>query len=834
MQCLRDYGKAAILCGRRRIDYGQLMAATEASAASLRGLPAGSRVAILGANCPEWAVALEAIWRARLTAVPIDFMSTPKEIAFILGDCAPGAVWCGAESRAKLDEALALLPSAHPQVLSLADIAVPEPGVAVPEFDENPSDDLALIIYTSGTTGNPKGVMLTFGNMEANIRSCSSDIQVYVPEDRVLVILPLHHAYPLLGSLVLPLTIGATAVFAEEMKPEAIMAALQDHACTFIVAVPRLLSLFRDAIMGKVRASAVARALFWLCSRVHSLSLSRLVFRQVQQKFGGHIRYIASGGAAAGAELIRDFRTLGFEVLEGYGMTETSPMISFSPPGHVRPGSVGKPIPGTEIRIVDGEVLVRGANVTKGYYNRPEETAATIDADGWLHTGDLGDIDADGYIRLTGRSKELIILANGKNIQPAELEAKLMDYADGLLAECAVVDDGAALVALLVPDMKTLAARRVVNIEQTLHGTILEPYNEHQPSYKRIPRMTVCPDPLPRTRLGKLRRHELRKTLEALRSGQPQAQDAAQATPAPDLPEYAPIREYLELAVGRPVGPDEHFELGLAIDSLGKLSLVSFLHERFHGDYEPSILAEHTTPRELAQFLHDHPAAEQAGPNTQTQAWTLHRPAWTHGLLNAISGFCLRRLSRITVSGMENLPDGPCIIAPNHQSFLDAFYLCSRMKSARLRKTYFYAVSKFVSGRFMKRFARRHNIIPMDINGDLRQSLGSLAAALRQGCTIAIFPEGMRSMDGRLNDFRLAFAKLALENHVPVVPVAIRGAFDVLPRFRRLPRWGKPVSIDFLKPISADAFQDARELADATREAIRSILGDAADQPAVN
>ena len=183
---------------------------------------------------------------------------------------------------------------------------------------------------------------------------------------------------------------------------------------------------------------------------------------------------------------------------------------------------------------------------------------------------------------------------------------------------------------------------------------------------------------------------------------------------------------------------------------------------------------------------------------------------------------------------MENLPDGPCIIAPNHQSFLDAFYLCSRMKSARLRKTYFYAVSKFVSGRFMKRFARRHNIIPMDINGDLRQSLGSLAAALRQGCTIAIFPEGMRSMDGRLNDFRLAFAKLALENHVPVVPVAIRGTFDVLPRFRRLPRWGKPVSIDFLKPISADAFQDARELADATREAIRSILGDAADQPAVN
>lgn len=824
MQCLQDYGKAAILCGRRRIDYRQLMSAALACAQRLPGLPAQSKVALLGANCPEWAVALEGIWQARFTAVPIDFMSTPEEIAFILDDCRPGAVWCGAESRDKLEAALALLNSPRPQILELASITVPDEVTSVPAFAENPSEDLALIIYTSGTTGNPKGVMLTFGNMAANIYACAEDIHVFVPEDRVLVILPLHHAYPLIGSLVLPLAIGATAVFAEEMKPEAIMAALQEHGCTFIVAVPRLLKLFREAIMSKIRASRLARMLFWLCAKMNSLSLSRLVFRQVQQKFGGHIRYISSGGAAAGAELVRDFRTLGFEVLEGYGMTETSPMISFSPPGRVKPGSVGKPIPCTEVRVVDGEVQVRGDNVTRGYYNRPEETAATIDQDGWLKTGDLGEIDRDGYLVLTGRSKELIILANGKNIQPAELEAKLMEQADGLLADCAVLDDGTALLAMMVPDMKVIAERRIVNIEQTFQGVILEPYNEHQPSYKRIPKMVVYSEPLPRTRLGKLRRHELKKLLLEPETRQP---ETSAENPPPQLEEYAKLCDYLELAVGRPVGPDEHFELGLAIDSLGKLSLISFLHEQFHGDYEPSLLAEQPTPRALAQYLHDHPVTAVAPKEGDAApAWTLHQPSWSHGLLNAVSGFCLRRLSRISINGMENLPDGPCILAPNHQSFLDAFYLCSRMKSSRLRRTYFYAVSKFIKGRFMTRFARRHNIIPMDINGDLRQSLGSLATALRQGCTIAIFPEGRRSMDGKLNDFRLAFAKLALENKVPVVPVAIRGAFEVLPRFKRFPRWGRRVSIDFLKPISTEAFADARQLAEATRNAISNVLGE--------
>ena len=783
----------------------------------------GERVAILAANTPEWAVALYAIWNIHAIAVPIDFMSTPEEIAYILDDCTPVAVWCDDGTAEKLKQAIELMSGNAPSVLNLSILkSLKETEINGDGIGESGDDETALIIYTSGTTGNPKGVMLTFGNILANTTACSVQTRVYISDDRVLVVLPIHHAYPLIGSLVLPISIGATSVFAEEMNANAILSALQDHQCTFIIGVPRLLELFRNSIMSKINASFVAKLLYRICSACRSLALSRLIFGKVQRTFGGHIRYISCGGAAADPQVTHDFYTFGFEVLEGYGMTETAPMISFTPPLHPKFGSPGKPIPCNTVKISDsGEVLVRGTNVMKGYYNRPEETAQVLDSEGWLHTGDVGYIDDDGYLFLTGRSKELIILGNGKNINPSELEQHLMELDKGLCSECAVTDDGRQLVAIVVPDMKAISEKGIVNIRETVMDQLIEPYNELEPSYKRIGRLELWNNPLPRTRLGKLRRHIIRKQLEE--NGQPTSSTDTEVAPLPNTEEYRLVCKCLESLAGRSVKPDEHFELELGLDSLAKMTLLSSLGRDLNREIPVAMLAQHPTARSLAEALAAMPSnqTESAKP---AEPIVLPKTACTHGIYRHVFSLLLHSFSKIVIEGQDNIPQGACLFAPNHQSFLDPFYLASAMDGDRYRNTFFYTISKFINGGQVAKFAKRHNMVAMEINGDIRQSLALLQKALEEGKSVVVFPEGTRSMDGSMGEFKTSFAQLALDVHTPIVPVAIDGAFDVLPRNKRMPSFGKMVSIRFLPPIVPQANDTSKSLTDRMKEAIMADL----------
>ena len=824
MRWLEYAEKDALICGKRHISYKQLVGlVSQACRLMPPSCRRGERVAILAANTPEWAVALYAIWNIHAIAVPIDFMSTPEEIAYILDDCTPVAVWCDDGTEEKLKQAIPLMSGSAPAVLNLSSLKsleaeeIHEDGIG-----ESDDEEIALIIYTSGTTGNPKGVMLTFGNILANTTACSVQTKVYISDDRVLVVLPLHHAYPLIGSLVLPISIGATSVFTEELNANAILSALQDHQCTFIIGVPRLLELFRNSIMSKINASFVARLLYRICSACRSLALSRLIFGKVQRTFGGHIRYISCGGAAADPQVTHDFYTFGFEVLEGYGMTETAPMISFTPPLHPKFGSPGKPIPCNTVKISDcGEVLVRGTNVMKGYYNRSEETAQVLDSEGWLHTGDVGYIDDDGYLFLTGRSKELIILGNGKNINPSELEQHLMELDKGLCSECAVTDDGRQLVAIVVPDMKAISEKGIVNIRETVMDQLIEPYNELEPSYKRIGRLELWNNPLPRTRLGKLRRHIIRKQLEE--NGQPASSADAEAAPLPDTEEYRLVCKCLESLAGRNVKPDEHFELELGLDSLAKMTLLSSLGKDLGREIPVTMLAQHPTARSLAEALAAMPS-EQMENRKPAAPIVLPKTACTHGIYRHLFSMLLHSFSKVVVEGRDNIPQGACLFAPNHQSFLDPFYLAAVMDGERYRNTFFYTISKFINGGQVAKFARRHNMVAMEINGDIRQSLALLQKALEEGKSVVVFPEGTRSMDGSMGEFKTSFAQLALDAHAPIIPVAIDGAFDILPRNRRMPAFGKAVSIRFLTPINPQFTDTSKSLTEKTKAAIMTCL----------
>lgn len=380
-----------------------------------------------------------------------------------------------------------------------------------------------------------------------------------------------------------------------------------------------------------------------------------------------------------------------------------------------------------------------------------------------------------------------------------------MEYAHGMVAECAVIPSGDALQALILPDEKAIKTRRILNIEETVLDEVVEPYNEHSSSYKRILKCSLVSSALPRTRLGKLKRHEL----PALASG-PLKHHHEDPAPAPRGVEYEVIRQYFTEQTETEISPDDHFELDLALDSLGKVAFLSYLSGIFNFKLPDSCLVDNPTPRKLAAYLQALGAT--AHPLKQTIVkWgdllkekitaKLPKSDWTHRWMNTFSGFFLRCICHLKGAGARTLPQRPFILAPNHQSYLDVLYLMAFLDSDTLENTYFYATAKHLESPLARYVARHHNVIVMDMNGDLKLSIQTLAAALKAGKNIVIFPEGTRSMDGFLGQLKSAFAILSRELNVPVVPVAIDGAFKVLPRGHFWPRLFHHVKVTFLEAI---------------------------------
>ncbi|MBO4618947.1 MAG: AMP-binding protein [Victivallales bacterium] len=828
MQYLKDAPKTAIIYGDQRIDYHHLIAKVLAFSAYTGGSD-GDRVAVVMENRPEWPMAFMSAWQNHQIPVPMDMQSSPEELAFMMRDAGVKTVWCSTKTAANVQAALALVPELGTQMFRIEDIPEPAETNEPLEFRDIPDEEIGVIIYTSGTTGRPKGVILTIKNLRVNQDSVSIDVPIYREDDVHLALLPFHHVLPLQASMLMPLAIHSTIVIVPELKGETIKAAMHDNHVTMLVGVPKLFTVLRDGILKQIHASKLATALFKICRAINCLWLNKKVFKKVQDAFGGKGRYFPCGGAALDEEVIRDMRTVGIEILLGYGLSETAPMVSFPRPGKLRKHASGQLLPGEEAKIVDGEILVRGPNVSPGYWQRPDETAASFDQDGWFHTGDLGYIDEDKYVFITGRKKELIILGNGKNITPEEIEQKIMANSNDLIEECALVGNGDALELLALPKEHTIKTRRILNIEETILDEVIEPYNEHAASYKRILKLALLSEPLPRTRLGKLKRHELSKILKG--NGHKPREDAA---PAPNTQEYALIHQYLEDTTGQQVQPDDHFELDLGVDSLGKVAFITYLNGTFGNKLSEETLVDFPTARTLAAHLAGLavPGAELQG---KTFNWhdilnepvdvTLPQPGWSHLHLHGLSRFFLGSfLCKVEGTGLENLPDTPFILAPNHQSFLDSFFLTAVLAPKTIRDAYSYATAKHINGVLARHFARTHNVIVMDLNGDIRRSLQTLAVALRQGKIVSIFPEGTRSMDGSLSPFKPAFAILAKELNVPVVPVAIQGAYEMFPRGKRWPRYGQNVRVNFLPRILPQPTDTYQAISDRTAKAIQEAM----------
>ncbi|HEV7767946.1 MAG TPA: long-chain fatty acid--CoA ligase [Thermoanaerobaculia bacterium] len=458
------------------------------------GVKPGDRVGILSENCPEWTISDFAILCASAVTVPVYPTLLGWQIEYILNDAGTVVVICS--NQEQLDKLLEIrdhVPTLQSIIICVPPAQLP-PGVssfndAVERgkkyeqqhgrqwFDQSRKspkpDDLATLVYTSGTTGNPKGAMLTHGNITSNTVTVREFVPIQ-PGDIALSILPLSHILERMVDF-LYLLKGGTIAYAENVNKVADnLAEVRPH---YFAAVPRLFEKMRARVLDNVAVAPPARQkiFYWALKiaeerlpyrvegkpmpfglSVKSAIADKLVFGKIIARLGGRVKYVVSGGAPLSADLAAFFIGAGVEILEGYGLTETSPVIAVNRPDARRIGTVGPIVPGVEVKIAsDGEILSRGPHIMKGYWNNPEATAAAIDADGWFHTGDIGEIDADGFLKITDRKKDIIINAYGKNIAPQPIEA-LLKSSPYVGTPVLIGDRRKYLAALIVPNFEKL------------------------------------------------------------------------------------------------------------------------------------------------------------------------------------------------------------------------------------------------------------------------------------------------------------------------------------------------------------------------------------------
>jgi long-chain acyl-CoA synthetase len=826
------------------LSYARLADSITRIARGLRalGVGRGDRVALLGPNRPEWIVAYFAIVTAGAVAVPLDPQATAETTAAALAHAAPKAMITTLAQRDLLAPLVApglrfwLLDAAGDDSFYALGVDG-EPG----ELPAIGAADVASLLFTSGTTGTPKGVPLTHANFAANLGELEA-ARLVGADDRVLLPLPLHHAYPFTVGLLLPLAMGATVVLPAGVTGPDILEACRSSRPTALLAVPRLCTAVWEGVQAGVDArSALAKRAFAallaasIAVRRHaSLRVGRVLFRAVHARFGGALRLIGCGGAKLPAELAWNLEGLGFRVLTGYGLTETSPVLTFNSPRHCRLGSEGRPLPGVEVRIGDdaaatpGEILARGPSIFAGYWQDAATTATAFTSDGWFRTGDLGRIDDGGFLQVVGRSKELIVLADGKKFFPELVEK---EYGRSpLLREIGVFERGGMLAAVIVPDEEEVLRRGALREAASLREE-LEDIGSRLPPYQRITSYRVVRAALPRTQLGKLRRHLLPGLFEGA---------AAEAKSEPTAP-----RDEDRALLATPLGgnvwrwlreryPESQLtldtspQLELNIDSLGWVSLTVEIEQRFQVALDTERLARILTLRDLLREIEE--AAARGGDIKRTAAAPFAQPGPALRAVGAVLFTIARVLTRAAlrpvVTGVDRLPQRAALITPNHVSYLDPLVIAAALPWRRLRRTYWAGwVGVMHTSPLRRLVSHAAQVFPVDPDRDLAAAIRTARELLAQGYDVVWFPEGRRSPTGQLQPFEGGVGVLAQGADAAVVPAAIDGTFAAWPKHRRWPRPGR-VRVAFGGPVDLARVRQPNEIRSSIEDAVRRLLAD--------
>jgi long-chain acyl-CoA synthetase len=797
---------------RIKVSYGELhvLALKMANLLEQKGVAPGDRVLIWGPNSSWWGIAYWGIIIRGAIAVPVDFMSDPARADSIRSLTGAKVVL---QSRFKPERitagSLMLLEDLQfllEDILPISELASPAP------------EDTAQLIYTSGTTGNPKGVILTHKNLVSNMTQINTQVPIITSEFSFLSLLPLSHMFEQMGGFFTPLYRGAAIVYLRTLKPSAIMEALSEEDIYVIMSVPRLMQLLKTTIERELEEKHLSGLFRWLTRLATILpkGMRRVLFSPVQRKFGNNFTVFVSGGAPLDPEVFNFWSSMGFTVLEGYGLTETSPVLCVNTMKRQVAGSVGPPLPGVQVKIEGKEILVRGDNVFPGYYENELASREAFTGDGWFLTGDIGEIGPDGWLVIKGRGKELIVTGSGINVYPDELEAVLNRIA-GVKESCVIgVDKGGGeeVHAVLLLDGSGIASEEII-----------AQANSSLDALHRITGFSLWNEPeFPKTTTLKIKKFAVK---EELKKG-PEGSDATVSKDS--------LLNLLARVTGTSTGQIREESLlvaDLGLTSIDRLELVNFLEQEYRLDIEDSQIGLQTKVSDLRQIIAKREKLTRRD----------HFRFWTNNMLfrrmrmvcDAIfHGPLFRSFTTLQVQGTDNLVNlpEPVIFVANHLSYLDQPAIMFALPGKIRYRCATAAWQEFFFGdhhgfdKFWRRLSYEYasvlfNLFPLPQTQGFSGSLQHMGMLADNGINILIFPEGGHSRDGKMQPFQLGLGVIVKELGIPVVPIKISGTDQVLPHGARYPKKGN-VTVTFGKPLRF-RYEEPAEIVEITRQAVEKL-----------
>ena len=822
---LYDRKRIAVTYGEQKISYADVIKYVNCYSEFL-DITKGDRSALMMENRPESIFSFFSIWAKKGIAISLDAGYTVDQLAYVLGDSTPKYLFVSNKTKKVAEEANSKLNNII-KIINVDELVLPaEYKIKKEEFENDSNDDVAVIVYTSGTTGNPKGVMITYENIKTNMEGVRA-VDLVNETDVILAMLPYHHIMPLCFTLILPMYMGVPIVLLTEISSASLLKTLQENRVTVILGVPRVWEMLDKAIMIKINESSLAKFMFKMAEKINSMAIRKMLFSKVHKQFGGHIRLMVSGGAKIDKNILEDFRTMGFCAIQGYGMTETAPIIAFNIPGRERSDSAGEVIPNVEVKIADdGEILVKGKNVMKGYYNNEKATEEAFDKDGWFHTGDLGRMDGK-YLIIIGRKKEMIVLPNGKNIDPNDIENEIIKNTD-LIKEIAVTEYKEQLLAIIYPDFQQIEAKKIVNIKDAIKWEVIDKYNVTAPNYKKIHDIKIVKEELPKTRIGKIRRFMLKDLIEDKDDVIEQKEEKKAIVVPPEMKEkFDIINKYIDERYHKAIDLDSHIELDLGFDSLDIVEFMNFLNETFGINLVEQDFVENKTISAIIKLVNEKAGkfVEKVDKNENLKKIIesasdvkLPKDARYAKFLRVILGPFFRFYFKYKCIDKENIKDGAGIIVGNHQSYLDGFMVNNVFTTKEMNDNYYIATALHFKSKTMKYLANHGNIILVDANRNLKNTLQAAAKVLKNNKKLIIFPEGARTRDGQLHEFKKTFAILAKDLNVPIYPFVLKGAYEAFPYNKKFPKRNN-VSVQFLERIEPNN-KTVEELVEETKNNI--------------
>ena len=774
-----------------------------------RGLTKGDQVILWGPNAPHWVLIFFGCIRAGVILVPLDLRSAPDYVARVVSRTDPKLAFTS-RFTPKGDVDLRI-PEVAFEELEAAIAGLPQPE----DVDIGP-DDLAEIMFTSGTTGDPKGVMLTHRNLTANIEGISQYISCD-PSSRLLSILPLSHMYEQMGGLFMTLHHGASVTYPTSRQPAVLTRTMRERKITIMLLVPQGLELLMNGIEREV-ARQGKEALWGKLLKVAERTpfrLRRHLFRRVHKQFGGKLDFIVSGGAALDPELGRKWELLGVKIVQGYGATEASPVISNHTIWERRHDSTGRPLPNVEVRISSvGEILVRGDNITPGYWRAPEETAKAFDGD-WYCTGDLGYFDDEGFLHIQGRMKDMIVLPSGQNVFPEDIQAVLTKHPHVKDATVVGLTKGSSVevhAALIVDDADT--APEAVS---WTNGQLAE--------QQRIRGFTIWLDEdFPRTHTLKVKKQVVIDTiLGKIQPVGPAATPSSGST-------AGGVRSLLHI-IGEVSKRDlsdilDEATLGddLELDSLGRVELLSAIETELGVYTDEDQVGPETTVRQLADLV------EEGSKNPPMMSFPSWGMQWwcrmTRGVIQRSVIFPLTALPYgLKVRGRENLEGitGPVLFASNHNLGLDNPLIIKAVPLKwRRRMAVAGAADLWKNPIWWIMNPLLGNGFPLAREGSVRPSLENMGKVMDNGWSVLIYPEGELTVGGPIKPFMNGAGLVAVEGRIPVVPLRLHihklGSPQRFPFFRR-----GSIEVRFGEPLNFPPGTDYQDATAAIENAVKSL-----------